>query len=101
ELAEIREALVALVLEVVLGGPERVVAEVVHQLGDVARGEKRLGEPLVAVAPRVGRRPLQAGVLQLRLADVEHGNSLGHRAVHPPSITSVWPVTKSASSLAR
>ena len=93
ELDEVREALVALVLEVVLGRPQSVVAEVVHQLGDVARGEERLAQPLVAVAPGVGRRALQPDVLQLELADVEHVDSLDHRAVHPPSITSVWPVT--------
>src|SRR2546428_71180 len=93
ELDEVREALVALALEVMLGRPERVVSKIVHQLGDVARGEERLAQPLVAVAPGVGRRALQADVLQVDPADVEHVESLDHRAVHPPSITSVWPVT--------
>jgi len=93
ELDEVREALVAFVLEVVLRRPQRVIAELVHQLGDVARDEERLAEPLVAVAPGVGGRALHPDVLELDLADVEHVESLDHRAVHPPSITSVWPVT--------
>src|SRR5262249_25479520 len=91
ELDEVREALVALVLEVVLGGPERVIAEVVHQLGDVARGEKRLGEPLAAVAPRVRRAPLPPVFPPLRLAGGGPVNPLDPPAFPPPPIPGVGP----------
>src|SRR5256884_1794245 len=93
ELDEVREALVALALEVVLRRPQRVVPELVHQLGDVPRGKEHLAQPLVAVAPGVRRRAFRPDVLQLDLADVERVESFDHRAVHPPSMTSVCPVT--------
>src|SRR3989442_1403882 len=93
ELDQVRETLVALALEVVLRRPQRVVPELVHQLGDVPRGEEHLAQPLVAVAPGVRRRALRSDVLQLDLADVERVESFDHRAVHPPSMTSVCPVT--------
>ena len=50
ELDQVREDLVALALEVVLGGPQHVVAVLVHHLRDVARGEERLAQPLVGIA---------------------------------------------------
>src|SRR2546428_5430 len=93
ELDQVRETLVALALEVVLRRPQRVVPELVHQLGDVPRGEEHLAQPLVAVAPGVRRRALRSDVLQLDLADVERVKSFDHRAVHPPSMTSVCRVT--------
>ena len=80
ELDQVREALVALALEVVLGRPQRVVAEVVHELRDVARGEERLAQPLVVIAPLVGRRALQPDVLELDLADVQHVEPFDHRS---------------------
>src|SRR5207253_7238824 len=80
ELDEVRKALIALVLEVVLGGPQRVVPEVVHELSDVAGTEERLAEPGVVIAPRIGRRALQADVLELDLANVQSVDSLDHRS---------------------
>ena len=70
ELDQVREALVAFPLEVVLGRPQGVVAEVVHELGDVARRPEGLGELLVAIAAGVGRRALPSNVLELDLSDV-------------------------------
>src|SRR6266850_86760 len=101
ELDQVREALVAFALEVVLGRPQRVVAEGVHLLGDVLRRPEHLGEAVVAVAALVGGHARQADVLELDLTDVQGVKSLDHRAVHPPSTTSVWPVTYEAASLAR
>ena len=89
ELDEVREALVALALEVVLGRPQRVVAERVHLLGDVFRRPEHLGEAGVGVATGVGGRARQADVLELDLTNVQGVKSLDHRAVHPPSTTSV------------
>ena len=57
ELHQVGQALVAFALEVVLGGPQRVVAEFVHHLGDVAGGEEDLGEAVVGVAAVVGGVP--------------------------------------------
>src|SRR5437867_4484247 len=101
ELDQVWEALVALVLEVVLGRPQRVVAEGVHLLGDVFRRPEHLGEAGVGVATGVGGRARQADVLELDLTNVQGVKSLDHRAVHPPSTTSVWPVTYEAASPAR
>src|SRR2546430_8894566 len=82
ELDQVREALVALALEVVLRRPQRVVPELVHQLGDVPRGEEHLAQPLVAVAPGVRRRALRSDVLQLDLADVEDRKSTRLNSSH-------------------
>src|SRR5207247_3440544 len=81
--------------------PQRVVAQRVHLLGDVLGRPEHLGEALVRVAARVGRRARQADVLELDLTDVQGVKSLDHRAVHPPSTTSVCPVTYDAASPAR
>src|SRR5206468_1982691 len=81
ELDEVRKALVALALEVVLGRPERVVAEVVHELRDVARGEERLAQLLVAVPPGVGRGALEPDVLELDLTDIQDVEPFDHRDV--------------------
>src|SRR5439155_22999912 len=78
---EVRKALVALALEVVLGRPERVVAEVVHELRDVARGEERLAQRLVAVAPGVGGGALEPDVLELDLTDIQDVEPFDHRDI--------------------
>src|SRR2546421_4822224 len=101
ELDEVREALVALALEVVLGRPQRVVPEGIHLLGDVLRRPEHLDEAIVAVAALVGGHARQTDVLELDLTDVQGVKSLDHRAVHPPSTTSVCPVTYEAASPAR
>ncbi len=65
------QALVALALEVVLGRPQHVVAELVHELRHVARGAERLAQPLVGIAPLVGRRAVETDIVELDLADIE------------------------------
>ena len=62
ELDEVRKALIAFALEVMLGRPQGVVAELVHQLGDVARRKEGLAQLVVAVAAGIGRRPLQSDI---------------------------------------
>jgi hypothetical protein len=89
---EVGEDLIALVLEVVLGRPQAVVAQLVHVLGDVLGGVKGLRQPLVPVAPVVGRRSLEPHVLQLDLADVEYREFGDHLALQPPSTTMACPV---------
>ncbi len=56
ELDQVGKDLVALALEMMLGGPQHVEAELVHELRHVARGEEGLAQPLVGIAPVVGRR---------------------------------------------
>src|SRR5262249_37104590 len=75
---DVGDALVALVLEVVLGQPERLVAELVHGLGELERRVEGLDHPVVRVPAIVGRRPGVPAVLQLDVADVERRESLDH-----------------------
>jgi hypothetical protein len=89
---EVRQHLVALLLEVVLGRPQAVVAELVHELGDLLRGLERLDEALVRIGALLGRGAVEADVLQLDLAHVEDREFLDHLALQPPSTTSVCPV---------
>ena len=81
ELDQVRQDLVALALEMVLGRPQHVVAELVHELRDVARGRERLPQPLVGIAPVVGRRAGKPDIVELDLADIEDVEVLDHRAV--------------------
>ena len=68
---DVRDALVAFVLEVVFGKPERVVAEPVHALRDgLGLGEHR-HEVLVRVAALVRRSRILAHVAQVDMARVE------------------------------
>ena len=78
ELHQIRQAFVAFALEVMLGGPQRLVAEVVHDLGDLTRGEEDLGEARVGVAAIVGRGAVEADVVEIDLADVENVEAFDH-----------------------
>ena len=80
ELDQVGQALVAFPLEVVLGGPQRVVAEAVHDLGDVAGCEEHLGEAGVGVAAVVGRSAVEADVVEVDLADVEDVEAFDHGA---------------------
>jgi hypothetical protein len=65
ELDQIRKDLVAFALKVMLGRPEHIVAEVVHRLRDVLHGHEHLAQPFVGIAPVVGRRAVQADVVEL------------------------------------
>jgi hypothetical protein len=65
---------------VVLRRPQGVVAQLVHELRDLDHGAVGLDEALVRVAPRVGGRAGLADVVELDLADEEHGELVDHRA---------------------
>ena len=62
----------------VLGGPQHVVAVLVHHLSHVARGEERLAQLLVGIAPVVGWCAVEPDVVELDLADVEDVEALDH-----------------------
>ena len=80
---QVREDLVALALEVVLGGPEAVVARVVHHPRDVDHRAIGLDDPLVRVAPLVRGRAVAADVVEVDLADVQDGELADHGAPFP------------------
>src|SRR5580704_631355 len=61
-----------------LRGPQHVEAELVHELGDVARREESFRQPLVGIAPLVGRRAIEAHIVELDLADIEDMEFLDH-----------------------
>jgi len=73
------DALVALVLEVVLGQPERLVPERVGGAGQRDGGVEDLDQPLVGIPAIVGRRARQPALLQLNVAHVERRESRDHR----------------------
>src|SRR5437867_12589004 len=75
---DVRDALVALVLEMVLGQPQGLVAELVHRLRELERRVERLDHPLIGVAALVGRSARVPAVLQLDVSDVEGGEALDH-----------------------
>ncbi len=80
ELDQVREALVALALEMVLGGPERVEAQLVHHAGDAAGGEEHLREAFVRIAALIRGRAGRADIVEVDLADIEHVKPLDHGA---------------------
>jgi hypothetical protein len=77
-LHQVGQALVAFALEVVLGGPQRMVAEVVHYLGDVPGSEEHLRQALVRVPALVGRGAVEADVVEVDLADIEDVKAFDH-----------------------
>ncbi len=77
-----RDALVPLVLEVMLGQPQRLVPERVGRLGQRRRGVERLGEALVGIAPVVGGHAREPAGLQLDVADVEGREARDHGRDH-------------------
>jgi len=74
---------VAFVLEVVLGEPQRLVAELVGHARQRDRGVEDLDQPLVRIAAVVGRRARQPAILQLDVADVERREPRDHRQPRP------------------
>ena len=84
ELDQVGKDLVAFALEVMLGGPQHVEAELVHELGDVARGEEGLAQPLVRIAPVVGGRAVEPDMVELDLADIENVEFPDHVLVSGP-----------------
>ena len=82
-LDQIGDALVAFVLEMMLGGPERVIAEFVHDPRDVARGLEHFGQALVGIAAVVGRSAVDPNIVEVDLADIEGVKPFDHRASKP------------------
>src|SRR5580704_3150473 len=66
-----------------LGGPERIVAQLIHHAGHVARGPEHFAEPRVGIAPFVGRRPVEADLVQVDLSDIQHVEAFDHVTVGP------------------
>src|SRR5205085_9121438 len=77
-LDQIGDALIAFTLEVMLGAPEAVIACFVHDARDVERGLKHLRQPLVRVAPVIGRRAVEANIVELDLPDIERVKAFDH-----------------------
>src|SRR5262252_9319408 len=85
ELDQVGQALVALALEMVLGRPQHVIAETIHELRHLARGGKGLPQAFRGIAPVVGWRAGKTDVVELDLADIEHMEVFEHRAISPAS----------------
>src|SRR5262249_50276599 len=69
----------------VLGRPQHVVAEAIHELRHVARGGEGLPQAFRGIAPVVGGRAGAADIVELDLADIEHMEVFDHRAISPAS----------------
>src|SRR5690242_17558441 len=72
ELDEIGEDFIALTLEMVLGSPQHVEAELIHQLRDLPRGMESFPQSLIRIAPLVRRYPFQADIFKLDLTDIQN-----------------------------
>src|SRR5262249_51309261 len=77
----VRDALVALALEVVLREPERVVAGPVHQLRDGFALREHRSEMFVGQPAIVDRRPVEAFVVQIDVAREQASESRDHGRV--------------------
>ena len=75
---DVGQALVAFVLEMMLGEPQGLVAERVHALGDRLGFFKDAGEVLVRIAPLVGRGGVLAAVGEIDVAGVNSGKFCDH-----------------------
>src|SRR5262249_32030382 len=76
---EIRDALVALVLEMVLRQPERVVAEVVHGPRERFGLLEHRGEVVVGITPLVGRRGVLPHVAEIDVPRIERRELGDHK----------------------
>src|SRR4029077_4538854 len=88
ELNQIGQALITLTLEMMLGRPEGVIAELVHLPRHIAGRPEYLAEPFVRIPAVVGRRALQADVVQFNLTDIECMKSFDHSVASPPQLES-------------
>jgi hypothetical protein len=80
---DVRNALVPLVLEVVLGQPEDVVAVLVHASRDGLGLVEDRRQVLVRVAPLVGRRGHLAHVAQIHVPGIDGRELADHVGVPP------------------
>ena len=78
ELDQVWEDLVALALEMMLRGPQRLEAKLVHELGDITRSEEGLAQPLIGIEPVVRRSTGKADIVELDLPDIENVKFLDH-----------------------
>jgi hypothetical protein len=76
---DVRDALVAFVLEMVLREPQRLVAERVGGARERDGRVERLRQPRVRIPAVVGRRAGVPAVLQLDVPDVERRESPDHQ----------------------
>ncbi len=75
---DVRNALVALVLKMMLGEPQRVVAEPVHLFGDRLGLFEDAGQMLVRIAPLIGRGRILAAVGKIDVAGIDRGEFGDH-----------------------
>ena len=88
---DVRHALVALVLEVVLGEPEGVVAEPIHAAGERLGLREHRRQVLVRVAAIVRRSRILAHVAEIDVAGVERREPGDHRMILPRSCPDPGP----------
>src|SRR5262249_17048988 len=80
------QALIAFALEMVLGGPKAVIAELVHQPRHVARRPEHLAQPLVRVPPVVRGRAVKTDIVERDLADIEAVKPSHHLSICSPQL---------------
>jgi hypothetical protein len=73
------DALVAFVLEMVLGQPQRLVAERVGGARQRRGRVEHLEQPRVGITPVVGRHTVETAPLELDVPDVQRGEPRDHR----------------------
>src|SRR5262249_52409570 len=78
ELDQIWKDFVALALKMMLGRPQHFEAELIHKLGDIARGEKRLTQLPIGISSIVRRCAIAPDVVDLNLPDVKDMERLDH-----------------------
>jgi hypothetical protein len=86
---DVGDDLVALVLEVVLGQPQRVVAQVIHGPGQGVGLLEHRGQVLIGVPALVGRGGVLAEVSQIHVSGVERRELGDHGRACPPPMRSV------------
>jgi hypothetical protein len=72
KLDQVGEDLIALTLKMMLGGPQHVETELIHELRDIARGVESFTQALVRIAPFIRRRAVETDILELDLADIQN-----------------------------
>ena len=78
ELNEVGKDLIALALKMMLRRPQHVETELIHEPGDVPRGEKGLPQPLIGITPIIGRRAGEPDIVEFDLSDIKDVKLLDH-----------------------
>src|SRR5262249_10504796 len=93
---EVRDTLVPFALEMVLGRPEDVIAQLIHELGDLLRNVKGACKALVRIPALVGRRPSKADTIALQhMSGIQDRKILNHRFSLPPHVRAVGAMPRS------